>query len=549
MSIIINDLSYIHPDKHSLFSNITFSVSDAEKCSIIGDNGVGKSTLLKIVAGKLETTTGSVVCSSQPYYIPQHIGLLGQTIAEALQIAAKLQALKAITNGSTEAKDYETLGDDWDIESRTIKALEHWNFPSLSLDTSMDSLSGGERTKVFLAGLLIHQPPIILLDEPTNHLDYASRTLLYKYIEQSSSSIVIVSHDINLLERIDTTYEMQNNGVKLYGGNYSFYEEQKSLEIEALEQGIDAEYRAIRLAKKKAQEVKERQERRNRQGEKNKDQLPRILRKGTKNRGENTASRLKDKHSQIVDEHKATLTDLKLKRGNTNELKIDFNDANLHTGKQLIATQQLNFSYADSKPLWDEPLDIEVLSGDRIHIKGNNGSGKTTLLKILLGRLQPTEGSIKRAEFSYVYLDQNYEEMDADYSILQMAERHNTQHLEEHEIKLRLNRFLFPQDTWDKSCRILSGGERMRLYLCCLMISNYTPDLFVLDEPTNNLDISSLKILTNNIKDYKGTVLIISHDMHFVEEIGANKEIILNGEKDVEKNLPHVDGSDTSSEK
>lgn len=530
MSIIINNLSYVHPDRQPLFNNITFSVSDTEKCSIIGDNGTGKSTLLQLIAGKLKPSGGSVACSSQPYYIPQHIGLLGQTIAEALQIDAKLNAIKAVTNGSLDAKDYEILGDDWDIESRAIKALEHWNFPELPLETSMDSLSGGERTKVFLAGLLIHQPPIILLDEPTNHLDYPARELLYQFIEQSNSSIVIVSHDINLLNRINTTYELHPNGVKRYGGNYSLYEEQKTAELAMLEQGIDAEYRAIRQAKKKAQEVKERQERRNRLGEKHKDQLPRIMRKGAMNRGENTASRLKDKHSQLIDEHQTTLSDLKQKRGNTNELKLDFDDANLHTGKQLIVAQQINFAYADSKPLWVEPLDLEVLSGDRIHIKGNNGSGKTTLLKILLGKLQPTEGNIKRAEFSYVYLDQNYEEMDADYTVHQMAEHYNMNmlKLEEHEVKLRLNRFLFPIDTWDKNCRMLSGGEKMRLYLCCLMISNYTPDLFVLDEPTNNLDISSLKILTANIKDYRGTVLIISHDMHFVEEIGANKEIFLN---------------------
>ena len=527
MSIIINDLSYIHPDRQSLFNNITFSVSDSEKCSIIGDNGTGKSTLLKIIAGKLAASGGSVACSSQPYYIPQHIGLLGQTIVEALQIATKLEAIKAITNGSIDAKDYETLSDDWDIENRALKALEYWNFPELPLTTPMDNLSGGERTKVFLAGLLIHQPPIILLDEPTNHLDYTARQLLYQLIEQSNTSIVVVSHDISLLNRINTTYELQPNSIKRYGGGYSFYEEQKTIELNALDENIDAEYRAMRLAKRKAQDTKERQERRNRQGEKNKDQLPRILRKGTKNRGENTAARLGDKHGKIIEEHQNTFAELKQKRGNTKELKIDFDNANLHSGKQLILTQHLSYSYPGCKPLWAEPLDIEVLSGDRIQIKGNNGSGKTTLLKILLGKLQPTEGSIKRAEFSYVYLDQNYEEMDADYTILQMAERYNSQKLEEHEIKLRLNRFLFPTDTWNKSCRMLSGGERMRLYLCCLMISSHTPDVFVLDEPTNNLDISSLKILTANIKGYKGTVLIISHDTHFVNKIGVDKEAIL----------------------
>lgn len=527
MSIIVSNLSYIHPDKQPLFRNITISVSNSEKCSIIGDNGTGKSTLLKVIAGELAASEGNVTCSSRPYYIPQHIGLLGQTIAEVLQVNAKLNAVKAITGGSLDTKNYEVLADDWDIESKTVKALAYWLLKNVPLDTPMDNLSGGEKTKVLLAALLIHQPSIILLDEPTNHLDYSARKLLYQFIEQSSSSIVVVSHDINLLNRLNTTYELHSDGIKRYGGSYTFFEEQKNIELATLNDSIEEEYRAIRQAKKKAQEVKERQEKRNRQGEKNKDQLPRILRKGTMNRGENTASRLNDKHGKIIEEHTNVLAELRQKRGHTNTLKIDFDDANLHTGKQLIIARQISYCYSCDKQIWNEPLDMEVLSGDRIHIKGNNGSGKTTLLKILLGKLRPTEGTIKRVEFSYAYLDQSYEETAADCTISQLAEQYNTQHLEEHEVKLRLNRFLFPLDTWDKSCKKLSGGERMRLYLCCLMISNYTPDIFVLDEPTNNLDISSLKILTENIKNYKGTILIISHDTHFVNEIVVNKEITL----------------------
>lgn len=159
---------------------------------------------------------------------------------------------------------------------------------------------------------------------------------------------------------------------------------------------------------------------------------------------------------------------------------------------------------------------------------GDNGTGKSTLIQLLIGELRPTLGEVRRGEFSYIYLDQQYKQVHVEKTILELAREYNRNHLQDHEIKLRLNRALFPSETWDKSCQILSGGERMRLYLCCLMLSNHIPDMFILDEPTNNLDLTSLSILTNSIKTYRGTILLVSHDEGFGEEIGITREIDLN---------------------
>lgn len=527
MSITISGLLYHHPNKQPLFSGLNLTISDADKVSLIGNNGIGKSTLLKLIAGKLSPTSGSILCSSTPYYIPQHVGMLENSVAEALQIDKKLSALNAITQGSVDPIDYEVLDDDWEIESRGNKALSHWELDYVNLSTPMYQLSGGERTKVFLAGLLIHKPEIILLDEPTNHLDLSSRELLYEYIESSNSTIMVVSHDITLLNLLDTTYEFSIHGIKLYGGNYDFYREQKNIETSALQDSISAEEKALRIAQKKAKEVKERQEKRTRQGEKNKQQLVRALRKKKLNAGENTAAKLGDKHSEIISNHRSTLSELRQKQDNLDRLKTNFNNSSLHANKLLIRANSINFAYDGEKELWSEPIELEVFSNDRIHLMGNNGSGKTTLVKLLLGELMPTSGTIDRAEFNYIYLDQSYKQMDMDCSIVEMAENYNTQHLEEHEIKIRLNRFLFPPDTWDKKCTQLSGGEKMRLYLCCLMISNHTPDIIILDEPTNNLDIASLEIITNTIRDYKGCLIVISHDSYFINEIGITANVNL----------------------
>ena len=186
----------------------------------------------------------------------------------------------------------------------------------------------------------------------------------------------------------------------------------------------------------------------------------------------------------------------------------------------MITAKDINFSYNNNDALWKESLSFQLKSGDRLCIKGVNGSGKTTLLKLITGEIVPTQGSLSRIDFKYVYLNQEYSIIKNDKSVLEQAETFNSRNLPEHKIKTILNRYLFPATVWDKSCRKLSGGEKMRLAFCCLMISDNTPDMFILDEPTNNLDIQSIEIITATIKNYTGTVVVVSHDKYFVNEIG-----------------------------
>jgi len=530
MSIIINDISYHYPNQQILLEHISFSVFSNKKISIIGNNGTGKSTLLKLIAGDFISSSGTILCSSHPYYIPQHIGITNKSVSEALMVGEKINALHHIYNGSSEQIHYDQLAEDWDIESRCISALDFWELTNINLTSPMDSLSGGEKSKVFLAGLFIHKPDIILLDEPTNHLDESGREKLYDYITSCKATMIIVSHDITLLNLLDTTYELSEKGIKVYGGNYSFYKEQKEIEEQALTQQINSEEASIRLARKKTQETYERQEKRTSQGKHNKEKggIARIVINARGNSAEKSSARLKEKHEGIIYAKQQNLLELRKKQQIKSELKIDFGNAQLHKGKLLVKAINVNFEYIDTRPIWENSLpNIEIRSGERIHITGNNGTGKTTLIKLLIGKLSPTKGKIEKVEFSYVYLDQQYSLINKNATVLELAHEYNFSNLQEHEIRLRLNRFLFPKETWDKNCRTLSGGERMRLYLCCLMISNHIPDMFILDEPTNNLDISSLSIFTDTIKDYKGTLLVISHDQYFINKIGITRSIEL----------------------
>ncbi len=528
MSIVVGGLSFRYPNHEPLFSGVSFSVQDHEKVSVVGANGAGKSTLLKLVAGILFSEQGSVACSSAPYYIPQHVGPTGKTVAQLLGVDGKLAALDAIVKGSVSQADYDTLADDWEIEGRCREALGQWRLPHVTPSMPADSLSGGERTRLLLAGLLLHHPEIVLLDEPTNHLDRAGRAMLHRYVEESAAAMMVVSHDVALLDRFVATYELSGCGMRLYGGNYSFYRQRKEVEENALEESIHEQEKSIRLARKQANETALRQERRTaRQGEKNKMQVPRIMRNTLRDSAENTAASLRGRHAAIISEGTEKLTELKQRRENLKELKVDFDNSQLHAGKLLVDAQGINFSYDGGDPLWPEPIDFKLFSNDRIRLDGDNGSGKTTLAKLLIGRLEPSSGTIERAEFDRICLDQEYSLLDPEATVGEMAQRHNRNNLPEHEVNIRLNRFLFPHDTWDRPCGALSGGEKMRLCLCCLSVAGGAPDLIVLDEPTNNLDIPALEVLARTIGDYRGGLLVVSHDDHFVRQIGVSGSFVV----------------------
>jgi len=529
MSIIIKNLSYIHHDRELLFKNIDFSVEKGQKVSLVGSNGSGKSTLLKIIAGELKPSEGEIILTDIPYYVPQHFGQFDNlTVAAALGIDIKINALKAILNGDASADNFSALDDDWTIEDRAQAALQQWNLSHIGLSQEMGTLSGGEKTKAFLSGIEIHSPSIILFDEPSNHLDKTAREQLYDLVKSIKASILLVSHDRSLLNLIDLTYELSKDGVDVYGGNYDFYKQQKDEKIKALEARLEDKEKALRQARKIAREATERKQKLDAKGKKKQEKAgtPRIMMGAMKESAEMSASRLKDIHVDKMDGLAKDLKQIQEKLPDTKELKVQFDNSKLHIGKILVTARDMNFGYGD-KLLWASPLDFQIRSGDRINFSGNNGSGKTTLIKLILGQLVPSEGSLLRTDFEYLYIDQEYSLIDDSLTVYEQVVKFNSRHFLEHELKTLLHRFLFTVDMWDKTCDKLSGGEKMKLTFCCLSVYNNAPDMIILDEPTNNLDIQSLEIITSVIEDYKGTVLVISHDRYFIKEIGVTSSITL----------------------
>lgn len=529
MSIAVQGVSYIHPDKEVLFHDINFVINKGQKVALIGNNGSGKSTLLQILAGKLEPSEGSINCSSLPYYVPQHFGQYnGMTVAEALGTSLKLKALHSILAGDASEANFAALDDDWDIEERCITALSFWELEHVRLDQSLDTLSGGEKTKVFLSGIKINCPSIVLMDEPTNHLDINSRERLYGFIENTATTLLVVSHDITLLNKLPYIYELAKNEVVAYGGNYGFYKEQKNLQLEAMHSSLDEKEKQLRQARKTAREAAERKQREDARGKKRgeKQGIPKILMGNRKDKAEKSTAKLAGIHDEKMGNLKEDIKNLQNSLPDNSLMKLGFDDPALHTGKILAEAKEIDFRY-NGKELWQKPLTFQIRSGDRLSIQGRNGSGKTTLMRIITGELQPQNGTITTASFSHLYIDQEYSIIDDSKTLPEQVETFNTSLLRDHEIKTLLNRFLFPHAVWGKKCQCLSGGEKMRLMLCCLHAANKAPDMLLLDEPTNNLDIQSAELLTSVIKDYKGTILVISHDSHFTNEIRIEKTIEL----------------------
>ena len=525
--VILQNISYTLPNKNLLFSDLNLSVNIHEKIALIGNNGIGKSTLLKIIANELQPSTGQNIVDFQPYYIPQIFGQYNHlTIAEALKIEQKFNALKEILSGNVSEENYALLNDDWTIEERCNHALQYWQLTDLDLSQKMETLSGGQKTKVFLAGISIHQPEIVLLDEPSNHLDISGRKLLYDFISSTKSTLILVSHDRKLLNLLDIVCELNKNEIKVYGGNYDFYKEQKKIENNALNQDILSKEKALRKAKEKERETIERQQKLDSRGKSKQEKsgVSRIMMNTLRNSAENSTSKLKSVHTEKIGGISQELQGLRWLVPDVDKMKFGFDHSTLHKGKILFTATNINFAY-QSQFLWHKNLNFQITSSERIALKGENGSGKTTLIKLILGELEPQIGEIYRAESQSVYIDQDYSLLQNRLKVYEQAQQFNTSALQEHEIKIRLNRFLFSKDDWDKPCDILSGGERMRLLLCCLTISNKSPDLIIFDEPTNNLDLQNVEILTAAINEYQGSLIVVSHDELFLKQINVERTI------------------------
>ncbi len=523
------ELGYRLPDGRFLFNNLTFSFS-ANRSGLAGANGIGKTTLLEILVGKREPSTGRVNRCGRVSYLPQVVKFdPTATVADAIKLASQIAALERARRGEGRLSDFDLIADRWDLHERIEQTFSKLGVSHLALDRSVESLSGGEMTRARIAGLLLEEPDFLILDEPTNHLDLSAREFIYDLIASWKRGLIVVSHDRRLLSLLDQIAELNANGLKFYGGNYEFYCEQREVERTAAEQTLQSARQRLKEAKLIAQQARERQQRRQSKSSRNsfKRNLPPIVAGHLQRAAENTAARIKSRHEQKVDHAKREVEGARQHLPIELQIAVDLERSKVPSNKRMIELFEVNYRYPNAeRNLWVEPLSFEIIGPERIWLKGANGTGKSTLIDLITGRKSPTEGIIRVGAAGIGLLDQRVSVLDDSLTVLENLKRAAPLRPEQ-ELRTLLGRFLFIRDAALKPAAVLSGGERMRAGLACLLGADQAPEILIADEPTNNLDLSSIEEMVSALHHFGGVLMVVSHDITFIEEIGIESVIEL----------------------
>ena len=535
-----------------LFEGVNFQIKPGQRVGLIGKNGAGKSTLLKVLSREVEVDEGSIIIGKEQTlgYLKQDLAMQGnlsvkEEAEKAFEAANQLQEeLDRLSHELTIRTDYESesyseliqkvsdlgeqlsLSDDVNIEGKVEKILLGLGFERKDLSRNIQEFSGGWRMRVELAKILLQEPDILLLDEPTNHLDIVSIQWLEKYLKSYAGIIVLISHDQQFLDQVtNRTIEIVNRKTFDFNLPYSKYLEQKEIQFEQM--------RAAKANQDKKVEDMEKF-------------IERFRAKATKSNQVQSRIKQLEKIDRIESEEHEVAA-----------MKIRFPDPT-RGSKQVVAVEEVTKSYGDSVIL--DQVSLIIGMDEKVAFVGKNGMGKSTLLKIIVDEIEATKGScVLGQNTSLGYYAQNQaEELDLNKTVFETIDD-----IAKGDIRLRirdmLGAFLFSGEDIDKKVSVLSGGEKARLALCKLLLEPY--NFLVLDEPTNHLDILSKQILKDALVNYKGTLLLVSHDREFlrgiadkvyefkyqqVREFAGDIDFYLDQKKDEEDDLKMVAKKETS---
>ena len=494
---------------NDVFEHIDFTVNENERIALVGRNGSGKTTLLKVLTGEVDLSSGQLIKSNKTVisYLKQNaLSQSTQTIREVFdevfselkQIEQQLEELsermkidhseKLINQYSALEEEYKYKGG-YTYYGEMLSVLNGFGFTENDLDRLVSSFSGGEKTKIAFASLLLSKPDLLLLDEPTNHLDLSTIEWLENYLAKYKKAMVIVSHDRTFIDRsVNVVYELEYGSIKRYAGNYSSFVEQKKNDLIRQE----AAYRRQQKDIKRLEELIEKF-------------------RYKKNKAAFAQSKIKylERMEKIEDPRKADTKTFKAKflcgvRGGKNVLSLD------------------HFKVGYDKPLAE--VTLEIRRGDRICVMGDNGTGKSTLLKSIIGEVEPLDGYMMLGhQIQIGYFDQNLADFHNGNTVLEELWNDHPE-LDLYQVRSVLGAFLFTADEVFKEVNVLSGGEKVRLSLAKLMLKK--ANFLILDEPTNHLDIVSKEALENALNEYDGTILFVSHDRYFIKKIATSCLVI-----------------------
>ncbi len=500
-----------------VYKNLTVEFNQNDKVGIIGVNGAGKTTLFKLILGELTPDAGTITVSSKIGYLPQVIEdnfdkemsvfdylLSARPIKELEnkltnlyeQIATEKNEhnLKKYMKDITKVEDELTYYEQYNAESELLKIIAGMNIDDALLDLKLKNLSGGQKSKIAFARLLYSKPENLLLDEPTNHLDLDTKDYIIEYLKNYKGLILVISHDTSFLDEITnkTLYIDKNKKTgTLYNGSYSKYEKIKK----------ERELATSRLHDKQQKEE-----------EKLKEIIARYIRGNEKK-----ANIAKDRQKKL---EKLLSEKVEVEKKNKyTKFKINIKYPSYSIP---ISCNNLTFGYTEENLLYQN-LTFDLIRGEKFLIVGENGIGKTTLLKLIMNILTPLEGSINISEKTLIgYYAQEHDLLNKEKTI---KENFSDSGLTDYELRRFLGSFLFTNDDIFKKINILSPGERSRVALAKIALSG--ANTLLLDEPTNHLDPMTQLIIADTFKDYEGTMLVVSHNLEFVDNLGIERMLLL----------------------
>ena len=519
-SISLSSLSFAWPDGTSVVRDLDLNVGRG-RSGLVGANGSGKSTLLRLVAGDLAPSHGRVIATGRLGYLPQDLTLCGdQQVTEFLGIDRVLGAIRAIEAGSTDPADLDAVGDAWDLEDRAVAELARLGLPADTLTRHTGQLSGGELTQLGLIRLLLDRPETLLLDEPTNNLDRRARERLYDVVDSWRGTLLVVSHDRTLLERMDRVGDLRDGRVRWYGGGYTSYVDQVAAEQTAAEQAVTtarSDLRRQRADRIEAERVLAQRLRQGRAAQRS-GGIPKIVSGAKKRSAENSAAAYRKVHDDRLGTARTRLAEAESRLREDREIRVDLPDTVVHRGQQVLAAHDVVLRNG-------AVVDLQVDGPERIAVVGPNGAGKTTLLHTLAGRLASAGGTFA-VHVPVALLPQRLDVLAEDLTVAENVTL-RAPDADITTVRSRLARFLFRGAAADKGVAALSGGERFRASLAALLLAEPPPRLLLLDEPTNNLDFASYDALVSALAGYRGALMVASHDAGFLADIAIDRTVEL----------------------
>ena len=435
-----------------------------------------------------------------------------------------IAALNALAGGDASDAVFTAIGDDWDVEERARAQLDRLGLAHVGLDRRLETLSGGEIVSLGLAAQLLERPDVLLLDEPTNNLDADARHSLYAALDDFGGTLLLVSHDRVLLDRMDRIAELDRGEIVFYGGNFTAYREAVALEQQAAESDLRNARQQLKREKRQMQEARERAARRANTAARNLSDagLPKIVAGARKRRAQESAGKSDDVHAKRVGDARARVDHAERSVRDDDAIALDLPDSRVPAGRNLFTGHGLRVNRGGRELFGENGIDLSLRGPERIALTGPNGAGKSTRLRVIVGAVEPDAGSVQRADGRTAYISQRLDLLDDNLSVDENLARFAPEMTVTRGRHL-LAQFLFRGYRIHLPVSALSGGERLRATLACVLHREPAPQLLLLDEPTNNLDLLSAGQLESALTAYEGAFVAVSHDERFLAEIGVNR--------------------------